>query len=38
MQYLTKLGFATVKDKDIHNIYPTDGIVIRINDLDKCKS
>lgn len=37
MQYLTKLGFATVKDKDIHNIYPTDGIVIRINDLDKCK-
>lgn len=37
MQYLTKLGFATVKDKDIHNIYPTDGIVIRINDLDKCR-
>lgn len=37
MQYLTKLGFSTVKDKDIHNIYPTDGVVIRINDLSECK-
>ena len=31
MQKLSKLGFKTVKDKDIDKIYPTDGIVYRIN-------
>lgn len=32
MAMLGILGFNTVKDSDIHNIYPTDGVVFRIND------
>ncbi len=32
MQTLSGIGFNTVKDPDIHNIYPCDGIVFRIND------
>ena len=31
MTYLSKIGFTTVKDNDIDKIYPTDGIVYRIN-------
>lgn len=32
MAMLSNLGFNTVKDTDIHYIYPTDGTVFRIND------
>ena len=32
MDELNKLGFETVYARDIHNIYPCDGLVIRIND------
>lgn len=32
MECLSKLGFQTVKDLDLDKIYPTDGIVYRIND------
>jgi DNA ligase (NAD+) len=31
MQFLKSEGFNTVKDAEIHNIYPCDGIVHRIN-------
>lgn len=31
MQELSKLGFGTVYDNDIHNIYPCDGLVFRVN-------
>lgn len=31
MKLLSSLGFNTVKDNDIHNIYPTDGVVFRVN-------
>lgn len=31
MQELSKLGFNTIYDNDIHNIYPCDGLVFRIN-------
>lgn len=31
MALLSKLGFGTIKDPDIHNIYPCDGVVYRIN-------
>lgn len=32
MQWLSRNNFSTIKDPDIHNIYPTDGIVYRINE------
>lgn len=32
MAYLEKMGFSTVFSKNIAEIYPTDGIVFRIND------
>ncbi len=31
MEVLKDLGFATVKEPDLHNIYPCDGIVYRVN-------
>lgn len=31
MRALSGMGFNTVKDPDIHNIYPTDGVVHRLN-------
>jgi NAD-dependent DNA ligase len=31
MEVLKGLGFATVKEPDLHNIYPCDGIVYRVN-------
>jgi DNA ligase (NAD+) len=31
MRILSSLGFSTVKDSELHNIYPTDGIVFRVN-------
>jgi DNA ligase (NAD+) len=31
MRLLSALGFNTVKDPEIHNIYPCDGIVYRLN-------
>lgn len=31
MEWLSRNGFNTVKDPEIHNIYPTDGVVYRIN-------
>ena len=31
MALLSKLGFNTIKDPEIHNIYPTDGLVYRVN-------
>lgn len=31
MALLAKLGFNTVKDPEIHKIYPTDGLVYRVN-------
>lgn len=31
MDWLSKNNFSTVKDQEIHNIYPNDGIVFRIN-------
>lgn len=31
MKKLSLMGFNTVKDPDIHNIYPTDGVVHRLN-------
>jgi DNA ligase (NAD+) len=31
MRVLTQCGFNTVKDSEIHNIYPCDGIVYRLN-------
>ncbi len=31
IQFLSKNGFNTVMDAELHNIYPTDGIVFRID-------
>lgn len=31
MKTLSKLGFSTIKDAELHNIFPCDGIVFRIN-------
>lgn len=31
MRALSLMGFNTVKDPEIHNIYPTDGVVHRLN-------
>jgi DNA ligase (NAD+) len=31
MALLSKLGFGTIKDPEIHNIYPCDGLVYRVN-------
>ena len=31
MRWLSKQGFNTIKDPEIHNIYPCDGIVYRVN-------
>jgi DNA ligase (NAD+) len=31
MSVLSRMGFCTVKDPELHNIYPTDGIVYRVN-------
>lgn len=31
MKALSLMGFSTVKDPEIHNVYPTDGIVHRLN-------
>lgn len=31
MKRLSLMGFNTVKDPEIHNIYPTDGVVHRLN-------
>lgn len=31
MEYLSRLGFQTVKDIDLDKIYPNDGLVYRIN-------
>lgn len=32
MAFLERIGFNTVKGKELHNVYPTDGIVYRVND------
>lgn len=32
MAWLKTQGFNTVKDHDLHNVYPCDGIVYRVND------
>lgn len=34
MAALTKLGFATVKELDLEKVYPSDGMVYRVNDND----
>lgn len=31
MDMLTRLGFHTIKDKGLNEVYPTDGIVFRVN-------
>lgn len=31
MKLLKRMGFSTVKDPEIHNIYPCDGLVYRVN-------
>ena len=31
MALLSRLGFDTIKDPEIHNIYPCDGVVYRVN-------
>lgn len=31
MRWLAQQGFATIKDAEIHNIYPCDGMVYRVN-------
>lgn len=31
MKWLKRLGFSTVKDPELHNIYPCDGVVYRVN-------
>lgn len=31
MQYLSEMGFNTIKDPDIDKIYPCDGVVFRLN-------
>ena len=31
MKWLKRLGFNTVKDPELHNIYPCDGVVHRVN-------
>lgn len=31
MEYLSKQGFSTIKDPDIDQIYPCDGVVFRLN-------
>lgn len=31
MHALSRMGFNTVKDPELHNIYPTDGVVHRLN-------
>lgn len=31
MSILSRIGFSTVKDPELQNIYPTDGIVYRVN-------
>lgn len=30
MKYLSSLGFNTIKDPELHNIYPCDGLVFRV--------
>lgn len=37
MSYLSSNGFNTVKDNDIDKIYPTDGIVYRVNIHEEAK-
>jgi NAD-dependent DNA ligase len=32
MEYLAELGFETIYANDLHNIYPCDGLVFRVND------
>lgn len=32
MRWLKRLGFSTVKESELDKIYPTDGIVFRVND------
>lgn len=32
MTYLDELGFETIYANDLHNIYPCDGLVFRVND------
>lgn len=34
MQILESLGFQTIFANDLHNIYPCDGVVFRVNDND----
>jgi DNA ligase (NAD+) len=31
MQYLKRLGFATIKDGELDKVYPSDGLVFRVN-------
>jgi DNA ligase (NAD+) len=31
MQWLSTLGFNTIKTPELHNIYPSDGVVFRVN-------
>ena len=31
MKFLKRVGFNTIKDRDLDKIYPTDGIVFRVN-------
>jgi DNA ligase (NAD+) len=31
MMYLSSVGFGTIKDPELHNIYPCDGVVYRVN-------
>lgn len=38
MKNLSARGFATVKDPEIHNIYPCDGVVYRIDNEDSFES
>jgi DNA ligase (NAD+) len=38
MQLLAKNGFSTVQDKDINLIYPTDGVVFRIDNNEDFES
>lgn len=34
MRALSKLGFATIKELDLEKVYPSDGMVYRVNDND----
>lgn len=38
MSWLKTQGFNTIKDPELHNIYPCDGIVYRVNDNAKFES